>query len=349
MKTPRRNSAFTLIELLVVIAIISLLISITLPSISRAREQSKAAVCLSNMRQIGVLAQAYTHEDAADQPIPIHLMMMRETGSAWLWATGNGFTWGGRDGQRVCATGESGEIRLSGGEGGYIPPGLDYPGYDMVRRPLNKYMLGPGFTESDRDDMPIFECPSDGGYPAAFRSGAVPPSAYDLPCYELFGNSYQANLFAFKDDTGAFSISPWGHRASALPNPGESILFAEPLFYEMISGSPANGDWHGRAGIANVFYADGGARATPSANHPPIDNCTAEKMDLPLYPPWCNKGLIRSGPGWSLDVWPVPGARIWGEAQLWTYPFDARPFQNCSWHLEYWPFVHYEDNLHADL
>ena len=66
MNAPRRHSAFTLIELLVVIAIISLLISIMLPSVSRAREQSRAAVCLSNMRQIGILMRAYACDDPSD-------------------------------------------------------------------------------------------------------------------------------------------------------------------------------------------------------------------------------------------------------------------------------------------
>jgi prepilin-type N-terminal cleavage/methylation domain-containing protein len=346
MNALRRHAAFTLIELLVVIAIISLLISIMLPSVSRARERSRATVCLSNMRQIGVLMQAYTLVDATDQPIPIHLMMVRPTGSIWLWMTANDFTWGGSDGQCIFVRDAGRDIWLSGGEHGYIPPGLDYPGYDMARRPLNKYVLNSAPTESDRNDMPIFECPSDGGFGAA--SDDVPPSALSRTCYNVFGNSYRANLYAFKDDTGAFSLGPWGHRSTTLPNPAEVVLFAEPPFYRMASSGGV--DWHNRAGVANVFFADGGARVTRVGGDPGLSNQVAEKWDLPPYPPWCNKGLIHSGLGWTLDIWPTPGTRVWGESGLWTDPFEAQPFQcpPCQWHLDHWPFVSYYDNLREE-
>jgi|CXWL01.1.fsa_nt_gi prepilin-type N-terminal cleavage/methylation domain-containing protein len=59
----KRSKAFTLIELLVVIAIIALLISILLPSLSRARELSKRTVCSSNMRGIGQGMYLYAQDD----------------------------------------------------------------------------------------------------------------------------------------------------------------------------------------------------------------------------------------------------------------------------------------------
>ncbi len=59
----RPKTAFTLIELLVVIAIIALLISVLLPSLSRAREMAKSAICLSHLRELSHGWAAYADDN----------------------------------------------------------------------------------------------------------------------------------------------------------------------------------------------------------------------------------------------------------------------------------------------
>ncbi|MEW6249529.1 MAG: prepilin-type N-terminal cleavage/methylation domain-containing protein [Planctomycetota bacterium] len=63
-----RKKGFTLIELLVVVAIIALLISILLPSLARAREIAKRAVCAANLRAIGQSAKTYANENRDEFP-----------------------------------------------------------------------------------------------------------------------------------------------------------------------------------------------------------------------------------------------------------------------------------------
>ncbi|UCE99842.1 MAG: type II secretion system protein, partial [Planctomycetota bacterium] len=53
---------FTLIELLVVIAIIALLMSILMPTLSKARRLTRAAMCMSNEKEWGAFFTMYTDD-----------------------------------------------------------------------------------------------------------------------------------------------------------------------------------------------------------------------------------------------------------------------------------------------
>lgn len=63
-----RLPAFTLVEVIVVIAIIAVLISLLVPSMSRARNQAKKTQCLSNLKEIGRGLAFYAEDNAGVLP-----------------------------------------------------------------------------------------------------------------------------------------------------------------------------------------------------------------------------------------------------------------------------------------
>ncbi len=67
------KKAFTLVELLVVISIISLLMALSLPVMTRVREQSWEIACRSNLRQLGTVLKTYTSDNDGQFPDPSHI------------------------------------------------------------------------------------------------------------------------------------------------------------------------------------------------------------------------------------------------------------------------------------
>lgn len=150
------RGGFTLIELLVVIAIIAILASLLLPTLARAREKSRRAKCMSNLRQIGIAYLMYANDCSDSYP------------------TCPDFdTFGGWQG-----TGSS----LGLLQGGGVPPS---------NRPLNNYVSIPNGV-TNQDAFLVWCCPSDKGESIVAGMGAG--ETYNTPpnvrIFDTDGNSY---------------------------------------------------------------------------------------------------------------------------------------------------------------
>ena len=64
-----KKRSFTLIELLVVIAIIAILAAILLPALQAARARAQGTKCISNLKQMGTIAQTYLNDHRSFWPV----------------------------------------------------------------------------------------------------------------------------------------------------------------------------------------------------------------------------------------------------------------------------------------
>ncbi len=175
----RSRRGFTLIEMLVVISIIAVLVSLLLPTLGRAREESRKVLCMSNLREVGSAVSSYLTEY---DNLP------------WTYLSSSGspppgvkfytsYTWGGMKAPSPLPGQETYDCAI-------VPTEL---------RALNRY-IDP--TAQARDSVKVVQCPSD-------RSAVSPEIGESSDgelviegqrsSWEAYGSSYSINWLFMED------------------------------------------------------------------------------------------------------------------------------------------------------
>jgi prepilin-type N-terminal cleavage/methylation domain-containing protein len=316
----RVRSGFTLIELLVVVSIIALLIAILLPSLKRAREQAKQAVCLAGLTGTGKASIVYAADDASEAAIPVHHRGIETTQISRT------------DVMVYCYGGKSG--RGKGPDNNQFFWGTGFH-KGPASRPLNKFLYKEGFPdygppsppdlqkwkEDTQLDLGLFKCPSDTGYTGGFHRD--PWKESKLSSYDHFGTSFAANAAWIVDPnvpacgggSCCWSNGPLLRPLSRIPNPSNTIYYQENngrfsfLADPVSCGAPEEGiikGWHGRDWMFDVTYADGhSANLKMKGMIVPAPALSS----YPSYLPETWQCVINRGTGYQLDTLPSPPVR----------------------------------------
>ena len=260
-----KGRGFTLIELLVVVSIIALLISILLPSLSRAREQAKLTVCQANISSVGKTFILYLLDL---NKIPL----FQTTDNSWCsWSFG-GWSGNNREHWRDYLGGvyniETADRPLSvyALKGGTIARAVDTVPDDWAG----------GAETWPTEETPSYKCPSD-TISAQWQWNQGGTDSTQVSAYDDVGSSYQLNFHWWQqalDDEACDGVVPnlpcrvnlgvLLYLGQMNKNPSRFVaLMEDPMDYGLASGWPGPGSqemgFHGRFSKHVTFFLDGHA------------------------------------------------------------------------------------------
>lgn len=134
MHEPSSRLAFSLVELLVVMALITLLISVVVPAVGRARDQANVVACRANLRSLALACLVYAGEN--DSFLPTEATLDNpHTGLIGLLGRGSG-----TEPMDIyyCPSERRPELRCS--EQNFAAGNIGYFYYSFTERPTSRYL-----------------------------------------------------------------------------------------------------------------------------------------------------------------------------------------------------------------
>ncbi len=265
----RVRPAFTLIELLVVIAIIALLVGILLPSLSSARNQAKAVVCMSNLRQLGV--QLAIYQNKFDHLPPVRL---KES--------------------PVGGTMETYYHKLTGYDFRRAKPRWQWFLTEEIGPVVDpdRYRTEDAFNDSMVIDNDYFECPSLSGFTNDVRNGAFG-----------YNGTYLGNS---RTNNGGTGWIRWPVNESRIANPGGTIAIADSRGGAMPHGNhaywldPPKKAKYGNASNPGEDFGPNGSSELEELGHSPIEARHSDRGNV-LFMDGHSKSMSLESAGYHVD------------------------------------------------